>query len=176
MHALLTRSARTLAALAFVLTTCTIAAQPATLHGQVVRVIDGDTVELQDTHGTRHTLRLAGIDAPEKRMPYGIKARQQLSEWVAGQQVTALTTKQDRYGRTVATLLHHRQDINLAMVKNGMAWHYTRYAREQAAPQASAYAAAEQTARTQHQGLWLDPAPIAPWDWRHSAATMGKKH
>jgi endonuclease YncB( thermonuclease family) len=136
-------------------------AQPATLRGQVVHVIDGDTVVLQDTCGARHKLRLAGIDAPEKRMPYGMAARQQEFLWIAGQDVTALTTKQDRYGRTVVTVLLHEQDLNLAMVKNGLARHYTLYAREQPSLQGRAYAAAKQTARVQRTGLRQDSAPIA---------------
>jgi endonuclease YncB( thermonuclease family) len=175
MLTLITYTTRSFVALALVFFSGAMLAQPASLEGQVVRVIDGDTVVLQDTYGTRHTLRLAGIDAPEKRMPYGMAARQQLFQWVAGQAVTALTTKQDRYGRTVATVLLHGQDVNLAMVQNGLAWHYTRYAREQPALQANAYAAAEQAARAERVGLWQDSAPVAPWDWRHGAATMAKK-
>lgn len=151
------------------------AAQPAPMHGKVMRVIDGDTVVMQDSHGTRHTLRLAGIDAPEKRMPYGQASRHQLNAMVGGEYVTAMPSKQDRYGRTVATVTHNGQDVNLTMVQSGMAWHYRKYAREQTEAQASAYAVAEQSARNRSQGLWKDPNPTSPWDWRHSGHKANKR-
>jgi endonuclease YncB( thermonuclease family) len=163
------------AALASALFCFSTLAQPAVLHGQVQRVIDGDTVVLQDASGQRHTLRLAGIDAPEKRMPFGQAARLQLDALVGGQTITALPTKQDRYGRTVATLHHHGQDVSQWMLATGMAWHYTQYATEQPAWQALAYAQAEQDARTQRRGLWQDASPQAPWVFRQTGATMSIK-
>ena len=39
--------------------------------GRIIRVTDGDTVTLLSSDNTRITIRLAGIDAPESRMPYG---------------------------------------------------------------------------------------------------------
>ncbi len=143
-------------------------AQPRTLEGRIVGVTDGDTVTLLDAHHTQTKIRLAGIDAPESRMPYGQKAKAYLATLVFGKDVVAVTSKLDRYGRTIATLMVAGQDTNLAMVQAGLAWHYKQYAREQQKAEAMAYAQAEVLARTRGLGLWQDADPVAPWDWRHT--------
>ena len=154
--------------LLLVLLLTTTLAEPLILQGRVVRVTDGDTVTLLDEHEALHKIRLAGIDAPESAMPYGHQATLYLASLVFGENVEAVTYKQDRYGRTVATLMHGEQDINLAMLQAGLAWHYKHYAKEQPAAQALAYAQAEELARTQNLALWKDSDPCAPWDWRKS--------
>lgn len=141
-------------------------ATPTPIQGRVVKVIDGDTVSLLDAQQTRHTIRLAGIDAPEAAMPYGHRAKLFLAALVLGKDVDALTYKQDRYRRTVATLMLGPQDVNLALIQAGLAWHYKRYANEQPVAEARAYAQAEELARMQHLALWQDSDPVAPWDWR----------
>ena len=104
-------------------------------------------------------------------MPYGRTAKAYLATLVLGQNVTALTRKQDRYGRTVATLMLGQQDVNLAMIEAGLAWHYKQYAKEQPAAEAQSYAQAKERARANGLGLWQDSGPIAPWDWRRSRRT-----
>ena len=136
--------------------------------GRIIRVTDGDTVTLLSSDNTRITIRLAGIDAPESRMPYGHAAQTHLSGLVLNKEVVAVIQKKDRYGRTVATLLHGTQDINLTMVQAGMAWHYKRYAHEQPQNQAANYAQSEQVARTEDRGLWQHEKPTPPWMWRKS--------
>jgi endonuclease YncB( thermonuclease family) len=154
--------------LLLVLMQTTTIAEPLILQGRVVRVTDGDTVTLLDGHEALHKIRLAGIDAPESAMPYGHQATLYLMSLVFGERVEAVIYKQDRYGRTVATLMRGEQDINLAMIQAGLAWHYKHYAKEQPAAQAQAYAQAEELARTQNLALWKDSDPSAPWDWRKS--------
>ena len=155
-------------ALLLVLLQAATHAAPALLPGRVVRVTDGDTVTLQDEHQTLHKIRLAGIDAPESKMPYGQTATLFLTALVLGKEVTAVSYKQDRYGRTIATLMLGAQDVNLAMIQAGLAWHYKHYAKEQPAAEARAYAQAEDLARAQHLALWQNSDPTAPWDWRAS--------
>lgn len=138
------------------------------LRGRIVRVTDGDTVSLLDASNIQIKIRLAGIDAPESQMPYGSAARAHLVGLVLDKHVVAVTQKKDRYGRTVATLLHGTQDINLTMVQAGMAWHYKRYAHDQTQNQAANYAQSEQVARTEGRGLWQHEKPTPPWMWRKS--------
>jgi endonuclease YncB( thermonuclease family) len=152
--------------LLLVLLQTTTLAEPLILKGRIVRVTDGDTVTLLDEHQTLRKIRLAGIDAPESAMPYGLDATLYLVSLVLGKTVEAVAYKQDRYGRTVATLMLGEQDINLAMIQVGLAWHYKHYAKEQPAAQAQAYAQAEELARTKNLALWQDRDPSAPWDWR----------
>jgi len=149
-------------ALALVMT----AAQAEQVQGRVVGVADGDTVTVLDDHRVQHKVRLAGIDAPEKGMPYGQRSKQYLSDLVFGKTVTLEGDKVDRYGRTVAKVILNGRDVNLAQIAAGMAWHYKKYDREQTANDRMLYGAEELNARAARRGLWGDPQPVAPWDWR----------
>lgn len=170
-HWLVASMWRLMKVLLLVLLQATAHAEHLTLTGRIVRVLDGDTVTLQDERQTLHKLRLAGIDAPESAMPYGHQATLYLVSLVFAKNVEAVTYKQDRYGRTVATLMIGVQDINLAMLQAGLAWHYKRFAQEQPAAQAQAYSLAEELARKHNLALWQDSDPAAPWDWRKSRRT-----
>ena len=69
------------------------------LAGRVVRVIDGDTLVLLDASDTQHKIRLAGIDCPERKQPWSVRAKEVLSEYVFDRQVTVDWNKRDRYKR-----------------------------------------------------------------------------
>lgn len=137
-----------------------------TIQGKVVRVADGDTITVLDQSKTQHKIRLAGIDAPEKGMPFGQKSKQHLSDLVAGKQVQVETTKVDRYGRNVGKVIVDGWDANLAQIEAGFAWHYKDYQREQSRADRLAYSQAEDLAREARKGLWLDKEPVPPWEWR----------
>jgi endonuclease YncB( thermonuclease family) len=53
------------------------------LAGRVVKVV-GDTVYVVDANRQQHKIRLSGIDAPERKQPFGTKSKQHLSGLVAG--------------------------------------------------------------------------------------------
>lgn len=141
-------------------------AQSDTLLGTVVGLADGDTVTILDASKTQHRIRLAGIDAPEKKQDFGSRSRQSLSELVFQKPVTVEYTKTDRYGRIVGKVLVNNVDASLEQVKRGMAWHYKAYEREQSPVDRVLYAQVEMNARRAHRGLWQDPSPIPPWDFR----------
>jgi endonuclease YncB( thermonuclease family) len=63
----------------------------------------------------------------------------------------------------VAVVFVGRTNVNLELVRRGLAWHYTRYSSDRQ------LAAAERSARAARLGLWADAHPIPPWDWRHGA-------
>lgn len=138
-----------------------------TLTGKVIGVLDGDTIDVLDSSKTQHRIRLAGIDAPEKAQPFGQRSKQNLSDLVFGKQVEVDGGKTDKYGRTVGKISVNGADANLAQVTAGFAWHYKQYASEQSASDRALYANAEEGARSSRVGLWIDPKPQAPWDWRH---------
>lgn len=131
-----------------------------------MRVVDGDTLVFLSATGRKMTLRLAGIDAPEKSMPYGDLATKTLIQLLAAEDVTVLATKTDRYGRTIATVFSQAGDVNLALIKKGLAWHYKRYAHEQSSSDAATYARSESTARESGVGLWQEARPVPPWLYR----------
>mgnify|MGYP006352914035 CR=1 FL=1 len=70
----------------------------------------------------------------------------------------------DRYGRIVALVTCKGRLVNRDLVRAGLAWHYPKYCRSQ--PLCSELAVLEQGARTARLGLWADPEPVAPWEWK----------
>jgi micrococcal nuclease len=130
---------------------------------RVIGVKDGDTVEIM-LNGGGQSVRLLHIDAPEKKQPYGMAAKQVLSDFCYGKDV-ALEGKvsKDRNGRLLAVLITRKNvDINGSMIASGYAWHFKKYSKDQH------YANLERKARKERVGLWADPNPIAPWDYRAS--------
>jgi len=136
------------------------------LTGKVIAVADGDTVTVIDADHNKHKIRLAGIDAPESRQPYGQRSRQSLSDLVSGQWVQVVYDKADRYGRLVGKVQVAGRDANLEQLRRGLAWHYKKYEAEQGEQDRQAYAAAQEQAQSARLGLWRDPGPQAPWDYR----------
>ncbi len=139
----------------------------AVLTGQVVGISDGDTLKVLDANHQVHTIRLMGIDAPEKAQPFGQRAKQSLSALVFQQQVQVEWHKQDRYGRIVGQVRTRAGvDVCLEQLQMGMAWHYKQYIQEQSPPDRITYAQAEDAARAQRLGLWQESSPTPPWLWR----------
>ena len=133
----------------------------AELTGSVVSVLDGDTIEvLHNKHPER--IRLSGIDCPEKGQAFGKRAKQAASELVFGKKVTLQTHGHDKYKRTLAdVLLPNGTNVNHELVKEGWCWWYRKYA-----PGDTVLEGLENEAREARKGLWVDPAPIPPWEWR----------
>jgi len=139
----------------------------ADLTGEVVGVADGDTITVLDADKVQHKVRLTGIDAPEKKQPFGNRSKQSLSDMVFNKIVTVETDKRDRYGRELGKVLAGGKDVNLEQVRAGFAWHYTAYERTQPVADRQAYADAENEAKAAKRGLWVDADPTPPWEWRH---------
>jgi endonuclease YncB( thermonuclease family) len=141
-----------------------------TLTGRTVGVSDGDTITVLDITNTQHKVRLAGIDAPEKSQPFWQRSKESLSALVFGRTVTVETDKVDRYRRKVGKVrTPEGTDANLEQVRRGLAWHYKEYEQEQSEADRATYAAAENIARGQRQGLWVDAQPVALWEFRKTA-------
>ena len=88
------------------------------------RVAYGDTITVLDADRVRHKIRLAGIDAPEKKQAFGNRSKEKLSELAFDKTVDVETGKRDRYGRQIGKVLVSGRDINLVQVERGMAWFY----------------------------------------------------
>ena len=96
--------------------------------GEVVGVTDGDTVRVMRDR-TPVRVRLDGIDAPETRQPFFQRAKQLTSSFVFGQVARVEVRDIDQYGRLVARVYVDELDLSLALVEQGLAWHFTRYSR-----------------------------------------------
>ena len=122
--------------------------------GRVIRVADGDTITVLDATNVQHKIRLQGIDAPEKKQAFGNASRKHHSSHVTGKNVSVKYTKRDKYGRILGTIFADGKDVNLEMLKAGLAWHYKRF------DSTPAYAQAESAARAARLGLWQDKSTI----------------
>lgn len=141
---------------------------PGTLSGKVVGIADGDTFTLLLADHTTRKIRMYGIDAPEKKQPFGTVARQRLSELIFSKQVSVVPTDIDRYGRTVAKVFVDGRSVNEEMLRSGLVWHYTQYDKD------PRWDALERQAREQRIGLWQDPHPTPPWEWRREKRQQRK--
>jgi micrococcal nuclease len=134
------------------------------MHATVVAVVDGDTLVVQDARGNRHTVSLAGIDAPEKMQVFGRKAKFILSDLTYLKVARLALRAPDAQGRQRAQVWVGRQDVALAQLERGMAWadpESVLGAKVQAG-----YRAAQVTAQRQKVGLWSQAQAVAPWAWR----------
>ena len=141
----------------------------ASIEGRVVALSDGDTISVLDRGNVQHKIRLTGIDAPEKKQAFGRRSRENLSNLILGKTVVVEWAKFDRYHRILGKVLVNGIDANLEQLRAGFAWHYKQYEKEQSVRDRVAYAEAEHTARTEGRGLWQDPNPISPWEFRQMA-------
>jgi len=96
----------------------------ADIRGHVVRILDGDTIEVLQANNELTRIRLNGIDAPEKAQPFGQRSRQALTAMIAGKAVHIAGNNLDRYDRLLGTVWYDLTDINAVQVINGMAWAY----------------------------------------------------
>lgn len=129
--------------------------------GNAVRVVDGDTIEINDT-----VYRINGIDAPE----YGQKCGPVGAMWQCGKEALALMAnlverrdvrceaiEPDGYGRIVATCYAGDLDLGSEIVRQGLAWAFVRYS--------NAYVDVENEARQASRNIWSGPAQPA-WEYR----------
>lgn len=148
--------------------------QASTFTGKLVKVLDGDTVEVMHD-GKAERIRLAQIDCPEKNQPFGQAAKRYVLEVAAHKVVTVQVDTVDRYGRTVGEVfLPDGSNLNKQIVGAGFAWQYKRYSKD---PE---YGDLEAGAKSAKLGLWQDMNPVPPWKWRRgqrqasTASTKGK--
>lgn len=135
----------------------------AVLCGEVVGVSDGDTIKLLVKNRT-YKIRLYGVDTPEKKQAYGMKAKKFTSSMVFAKQVTVTIMSKDRYGRYVGVVqLSDGRILNHELLRYGYAWWYSQYA-----PNDHALQQLEHEARSEKRELWSDPNAIPPWDFRRN--------
>lgn len=137
--------------------------------GRVVSITDGDTlVVLVDQKQVK--VRLEGIDSPESRQAFGTQARAALGDYVFNATVKVVTYGKDRYGRTLGVVFRDGQNINAKLIENGFAWHYKQYSTD---PELDRL---EREARAAKRGLWSDPNPVEPWNYRKRPKPKAASH
>lgn len=87
----------------------------------VDRIVDGDTIKAGN-----ETIRLLGINTPERKEFYYKEAKEFLEEKILNKTITLEfgKDKKDRYGRTLAYAFLGSENVNLEIVENGFANYY----------------------------------------------------
>jgi micrococcal nuclease len=132
---------------------------------RVVAIHDGDTVSVLTDSKIMMKIRVHGIDAPESKQAFGNVAKSRAAALVMGTMVAFNPASKDRYGRTVSKItLPDGSDFGKIMIREGLAWHYLQYAKDE--PE---YAKAEAFARETKRGLWSEGTQTPPWEWRNNS-------
>ena len=153
---------RIVAALLFLLSVAAPRAETFSAH--VIAVLDGDTIIVQQA-GKKTTVRLAGIDAPEKLQDFGPASRAALSAMVLRKDVSVTTKTVDDYGRVVALIQAGRVNVNEEQLRRGMAWEYSHYHADKA------LIALQVEAQSARRSLWASANPTPPWEFRKAHGT-----
>ena len=127
--------------------------------GNVIKIADGDTLTLL-VNEKQLKIRLSDIDTPERKQPFGTRAKQALSELAFGKQACVVEVTVDRYGRIVGRVYVDGLDVNAILVRGGYAWVYRKYSQD------GELLKLEAEAKQKGLGLWADTDPIPPWEWR----------
>lgn len=125
----------------------------------VIGIADGDTLTVLENN-QQVKIRLANIDAPEKKQAFGERSKQSLAQICFQKDATYQAQDIDRYGRVVAVVTCDGIEANQAQVKSGMAWVYPKYNKDAALP------SLQEAAKVGQRGLWADSEPMPPWEWR----------
>ena len=126
---------------------------------EVIGVADGDTITVL-SDGKAVKIRLANIDAPERRQPFGERAKLSLSQLCYRQDARVDVTGTDRYGRRIARVTCAGIDANRAQVERGLAWVYLKYNQDPRLPKL------QEGAQKERRGIWSTPGPVPPWEFR----------
>ena len=127
---------------------------------KVIGITDGDTIIVLSENKEQIKIRLEGIDCPESHQDFGNKAKQAVAELCFKKTVKVISSGKDRYGRMLAFVYVDNICINEKLIEMGLAWHYKKYNNNEELSKM------EIMARDKKIGLWSNPNPIAPWDFR----------
>ena len=138
-------------------------------------VYDGDTFRVINSEtGEELKIRLACIDAPEKKQDLGIASRDYLRSLLNQNpnKIILAIAEKDRYGRSVAEVFipnpknsNEELPVNGMMLKAGMAFYYAQYANS-CKDNAQIYEQLEKEAQRSRLGVWKSANPMKPWEYR----------
>lgn len=139
----------------------------------VVSCYDGDTCRLRASDNLNVKVRLIGIDAPEvasikskKGQEFSEKSKQFINSYIRGKVVNLKNYSQDHYGRNLAEIFLNGVNVNLKMVKEGMAEVYRGKVDKDF--NIEPYLKAEENAKKLKIGIWSLKNYQSPSDWRRS--------
>ncbi len=129
--------------------------------GKVISILDGDTYDILVEGNKTIRVRMEGIDAPEKGMPFYRVSKSYLGEMCFNKNVRLEVTGKDLHGRTLAfSYLDDGRELSHEMIKAGLAWHFKKYSTDKVLSNL------EIEARNSKRGLWVNKNPMPPWENR----------
>ncbi|MBB6369693.1 thermonuclease family protein [Chryseobacterium shigense] len=138
---------------------------------KVVGISDGDTITVLLKGNVQKKLRLAEVDCPENRQPFGKNAKKFTSDQVFARQIMFTETDKDRYGRSVAKVYYDNgKYLSAEIIKAGYGWWYYAYSKD------SGLGKMQETAKNNKLGLWQDKKAVSPWDFRKQQRENAKKN
>lgn len=128
------------------------------IYGKVVKIVDGDTYDLLINGSKTLRIRMEGIDAPEKGMPFYRVSKDYLGSLCFQKQVRLEKTSMDKRNNRIVgfTYLGDERELGHEMIKAGLAWHFKKYNSD------LDLAELENEAREAKRGLWVDDNPMDP--------------
>jgi endonuclease YncB( thermonuclease family) len=132
-----------------------------TIKGKVIRIADGDTITVLDSNKKQIRIRLYGIDCPENGQDFGNVAKRYTSELCFAKTILVDIKDKDQYGRVVGVVwTEDSLNVNIALLREGLAWHYKHF------DHSDEFAQAEYLAKMEKRGLWKQPNATPPWEFR----------
>lgn len=127
---------------------------------KVIGISDGDSFKVLFKN-QELKIRIHGIDAPERNMPFYLTSKKYLSHLIFNDYVFIKIRTKDQYYRYIAEVfLPNKQNIGQEMVKNGYAWHFVKYSKDEQLAKNQIFA------KKNKLGLWYDENPTPPWEYR----------
>jgi len=153
---------------ALLITTMPVSAEVITC--RVIGIADGNAFSCRTAEGQRLRVRMAEIDAPDLKQPYGSQARQTLSSHVFGKDVFLTIKGRDEQGRTLARVRAGDVDVNSDMVRTGTAWAYRGQLNDRTLLDLEA------VAREFKRGIWSlhKSEQQPPWEWRKQTRSAAR--
>ena len=128
---------------------------------KVVKVIDGNTIEVMTSDNETYKVKFKEIDCPEINQLFGIEAKKLTEKILLKKKVTVTIKGKDRWGnRLVSITLGNGKDINSELLKKGYAWHNSRLSSDKSLK------SLETNAKANKIGLWESENPTPPWVFR----------
>lgn len=144
--------------------------------GKVVGVTDGDTITVLEGKKTHHTIRFRGIDAPESAQDFGNQSRENLAKMIFDKTVEVETCEKDSYypDREIGLVMLAQRSANEFQVESGLAHYYKEFSGNLSQDERFRLAEAEDRAKRAGRGLWINPNPTLPKDFRRLTRATAK--
>ena len=147
---------------------CSVALAMAQYQATVVRVIDGNTLEIRTKDAETYTVGWYGIDCPEEGQPYAAQARDYIRHTLINKTVLVTDMGKDRRGKRLVSFALDGVDMRIQLLDKGLAW-TTDTSKEED------HVRRQERAKAAGIGLWTEVNPTPPWVFRRQQTMLQAK-